>query len=293
MRRLFFMVVALLLLAGRAAADNGSTTHETERMSSAALGRDLVFSIYLPPGWAEGGRRYPVAYLLHGVDGNHLEYLHDGRLQAALDGLIASGKAPPMIVVMPDGGNSWYVDSGDLGGPGNYGTAIGDELPAYVERVFRGIAEPGGRAIGGFSMGGFGALHLAFERPFRYAAAASLSGAFWTRIKPDTVMENWTRRIFSGSFGQPFQPARFIRQNPFWTVESLAGAEHAPAVYLAVGAADPFRAELSTRDLEGRIAKSGLRHTLEIFPGGHDWSTWGAALPGMLQFFGTAFKAPD
>lgn len=283
------VLAALLLGAGAASAETGSTVREFERLDSRALGRALTYSVYLPPGHSPA-ERYPVAYLLHGVNGNHLEYLHDGRLREILDGLIASGRSMKMIVVMPEGETSWYVDSADVGGPGNYATAIGSELPALVEATLGGMKEARGRAIGGFSMGGFGALRLAFAEPFRYAAAASLGGAFWTQVTPTTIMEGWTDRVFQGSFGRPFDPARFIAANPFWMAAGLRGASGAPSVYLASGDNDRFRAYVATTELAKQLAAAGVPTTLRMIPGDHDWGTWGVALPEMLEFFAAAFR---
>jgi S-formylglutathione hydrolase FrmB len=294
--RFFVCLAALIgvLHVGMASATDTaeSETREFEHLASAALGRDLTYSVYLPPGFANGTLRYPVAYLLHGVDGNHLEYLHDGNLRGVLDALIAERRAPPMIVVMPQGDTSWYVDSQAVGGPGDYATAIGEELPRAVETRLRGLPEREGRAIGGFSMGGFGALCLAFAQPFRYAAAASLSGAFWTRVTPTTVMADWTDRIFQGSFGHPFDAARFVRSNPFWMSESLRGAAQAPAVFLASGDADRFRAYVATAELDEKLRAAGVAVQLRSYKGDHDWGTWGTALPDLLEFFGKALEPP-
>jgi S-formylglutathione hydrolase FrmB len=285
----FRAVVLIAVLYWPWSAHAGSEVRQSERFASAALGRDLEYAVYLPPGYAAAARHFPVAYLLHGVDGNRLEYLQDGGLQAVLDGLIAAGRAPPMIVVMPEAESSWYVDSRDVGGPGDYATAIGRELPEHIERTLRAETQSRGRAIGGFSMGGFGALRLAFAQPFRYAAAASLGGAFWTRVTPATVMEDWTDRIFMGSFGRPLDAPRFIRQNPFWMVDGLRGAAGVPAIYLASGDNDRFRAYVATEELHGKLAAVGIPSKLRIIPGDHDWGTWGAALPEVLEFFGAAF----
>jgi S-formylglutathione hydrolase FrmB len=281
------------MLPGIASAEDTVTseTREFEHLASAALGRDLTYALYLPPGHATSGQLYPAAYLLHGVDGNHLEYLHDGKLQAVLDGLIASHRVPPMIVVMPQGDTSWYVDSKEVGGPGDYATAIGRELPAEIETRFRALPEPRGRAIGGFSMGGFGALRLAFAQPFRYAASASLAGAFWTRVTPTTVMDDARLgRIFQGSFGRPFDSARFVERNPFWMADGLAGASHPPAVFLASGDADRFGGAATTTQLAEKLKAMAVPVQLRLYPGDHDWGTWSAALPDMLVLFGAAFQ---
>ena len=117
-------------MAPRAAISAPSQVRESERVASRALGRDLAYALYLPPGYGDGDRRYPVLYLLHGFNGNHLEWLHAGYLRETLDAMIADGRVEPMVAVMPEGENSWYVDSKSVGGPGDFETAITEDLVA-------------------------------------------------------------------------------------------------------------------------------------------------------------------
>ena len=72
-----------------------------------------------------------------------------------------------MMVVMPVAGSSWYVNSAKLGGPGNYENAIGDELPRAIEARYPVSQSASQRAIAGISMGGYGALRIAFQRTLR------------------------------------------------------------------------------------------------------------------------------
>jgi S-formylglutathione hydrolase FrmB len=268
-----------------------SEIRQFEHLDSRALGGDLVYSLYLPPGYGEGDRRYPVLYLLHGAEGNHLEWLHTGYLRETLDKMIADGSVAPMIVVMPDGGgNSWYVDSKDVGGPGNYATAISSDLVQHIDATLRTKAEPRYRAVGGLSMGGFGALRFAFQQPFRYVAAASFSGAFWARIKPDTVLGDWAQRIFEGSFGRPFDTARFLAQSPMTTVDQLKGVPHPPVVYLTVGDQDRYKLYNDTFELFHHMRELGLPVEMRMTGGDHEWETWAAELPDALLFIDRAFK---
>ncbi len=277
-----------------AVGDAASEIRESEHFNSPALGGDLVYSLYLPPGYGKGDRRYPVLYLLHGAEGNHLEWLHTGDLRETLDAMIASGRVAPMIVVMPDGGgNSWYVDSKDVGGPGNYATAISVDLVQHIDATLLTRAEPRHRAVGGLSMGGFGALRFAFQQPFRYVAAASFSGAFWARVKPDTVLGDWVQRIFQGSFGRPFDTARFLALSPMTTVDRLKDVPHPPVVYLTVGDQDRYKLYNDTFELFHHMRDLGLPVEMRMTAGDHVWETWAAELPDALSFIDRAFKEGD
>ncbi|MBV9521155.1 MAG: prolyl oligopeptidase family serine peptidase [Alphaproteobacteria bacterium] len=270
--------------------EGNSQIREFEHMASRALGGDLVYALYLPPGYAAGEARYPTLYLLHGLDGNHLEWLHTGYLRQTLDGLIAQHRVEPMIVVMPDGGNSWYVDSKDVGGPGDYDTAIGAELVAAIDQAFRTKPGPRNRGIGGLSMGGFGALRLAFQKPFRFAAAAAFSGALWTRLSSETVPRDRLNTIFNGAFGRPFQIDRFLAQSPLKMAEGLIGEAKAPAVFLTVGDDDRFKLYLDTFRLFERMRQDGLSVEMRMTEGDHEWETWAAELPEALLFFDRQFR---
>jgi enterochelin esterase-like enzyme len=82
---------------------------------SPALGTRKRFLVYLPPSYARApARRYPVAYYLHGLWGDETNWTRQGRLDAAADSLARLGR-PELVVVMPDGDDSWYTTWHTLG----------------------------------------------------------------------------------------------------------------------------------------------------------------------------------
>src|SRR5579859_7252777 len=99
--------LAVTLAAGPAAA---SEVKRDESFPSAVLGHDLHFSIYLPDG-LDDAAPVPVIYLLHGADGHAVDWVDQGHVQQTADALIAGHKIPKVIIVIPDAGNSWDVDS--------------------------------------------------------------------------------------------------------------------------------------------------------------------------------------
>jgi hypothetical protein len=140
--------------------------------------REVV--VVVPPDYESGARRYPVVLVLAPFAGFGATLLNRGCWDEGLDQRLArlfSEGCPPALFVLPDAstrlGGSQYVNSGALG---RYEDHVVDEVLPEVERRYRTLAKPGGRAVAGRSSGGFGALHLAFQRPGLFAAVASLSG---------------------------------------------------------------------------------------------------------------------
>ena len=140
-----------------------------------------TFPVYLPPGYEDGGLRYPVIYALAGFTGTGLNMagfsVWGESLPEQMDDLIVNGGCPPAIVVMPDCftrlGGSQYVNSSATGPYADY--LVGEVIP-FVDAELRTRAQREHRGVLGKSSGGYGALTLAMKHPETFAAAASHSG---------------------------------------------------------------------------------------------------------------------
>lgn len=300
--RLFLGVsaVAAGLLASRAtfAGDprasmvpGTSVVIEDAAFDSAALRRPLGYALYLPPGHRGAGAALPVIYLLHGVGGDRYDWLRYGRLRETADRLIGEQAMPPAIIVMPDGAVGWWVDSADVGGPGNYDTAVDRDLVGEIERRYAVRTDPGGRAVAGLSMGAYGALRFALRLPRRYAAAAGLSPALWLRIAPDTPADERLQRVFRGAFGSPFRSDRFLALSPRAMIDAMAREDVKPSIFLIAGSRDFPSLRQDTEQFSERLDRAGFAIRYHTLDGGHDWKLWADALPDALTFLGSAFSA--
>ena len=124
-------------------------------------------TVYTPAGYDKGGR-YPVLYLLHGAGGDEEAWTTLGRAAQIMDNLIATGKAVPMIVVMPNGNANCDAAPGEwdrgmykptfMGHMDSTPVASTEEsfkdIVSYVDKHFRTLANKRNRAICGLSMGG-------------------------------------------------------------------------------------------------------------------------------------------
>lgn len=148
-------------------------THRTFR--SPSVGEDVGYNVYLPPGYEQSTRRYPVLYYLHGAGGNE-----SGGPRTLVPKLLeahTAGTLPPFLVVFPNGGQStWYADSHD--GKLPIETMIVRELIPHIDATHRTLTDRSGRAISGMSMGGFGAIALGMKHPDMFSSVVAYAPAF-------------------------------------------------------------------------------------------------------------------
>lgn len=166
-------------------------TWETFQFTSQALADNLIgdpatrtIDVYLPPGYEASDQRYPVVYALHGVFTNQKDDILGMGKQ--LNSLIAEGESSEMILIFPDGDNLFggghYLSSATIG---DYESYIAKELVAHVDSNYRTIPNRDARGITGCSMGGNGAMHLAFNFPDIFSSAAAVSGIYAYENHPD------------------------------------------------------------------------------------------------------------
>ena len=146
---------------------------QTVEFHSPAVDRTMKYNILLPRGYEESTERYPVLYLLHGVGRNYTAWARSNGAQ------FYAGLYADMIVVMPDGGNSWYINFAESteGQTNNWADYIVWDVVNHVDWHYRTIAKREGRAIAGQSMGGYGALTLGLRNPDMFISIGSMSGA--------------------------------------------------------------------------------------------------------------------
>jgi S-formylglutathione hydrolase FrmB len=137
---------------------------------SESLSRSMKYRILVPVGYFENVSSYPVLYLLHGWHGDYQNW-------STLTQLVGYAKDLPVIIVMPDAGDSWYTDSASEP-KDKFEQYVIHDLIAEIDQHWRTLRSPRRRAIAGLSMGGYGALKLALRYPEVFGFAASISGAF-------------------------------------------------------------------------------------------------------------------
>ena len=167
-------IFLICLLSSDARAERAVV--ETVRFEADSVGRQMTYNIILPPGYenaANRDRQYPTLYLLHGY-GNSYEGW------SRFMGVPSYALQYELIIVMPDAGNSFYVNWAESsGGVANaWEDYITQDVIGHVEANYPALPQGEARAIAGFSMGGYGALTIGLRNPDLFASIGSQSGAF-------------------------------------------------------------------------------------------------------------------
>ena len=165
------MLAAVLLSIGASAQSEyyalanqtagGGTVVRDVSIQSTVLGREMLYSVYLPAGYTSS-KQYPVLYLLHGYGGDQNDWWVFDDMADDADAMISSGEIPEMIIVTPDGGTWMYIDN-CYGNGINYEQYFFQDLMTDVESRYSIRRERGSRAIGGFSMGGYGQTRTGWQ----------------------------------------------------------------------------------------------------------------------------------
>jgi endo-1,4-beta-xylanase len=178
---------------------------EHHTFHSACMNVDVGYNIYLPPGYDAGARRtYPVIFWLHGFT------CHESNDQfpaAQVDQAIREGKIPPLLVAYGNGGSrAFYSDSVD--GRILSETMIIKEYIPFIEKTYHGMGTREGRALQGMSMGGHGALKLAFKYPEMFSSVVAFAGGYIDEKELAQRHPDVLRQMFGGD------PSKFVDQMP-------------------------------------------------------------------------------
>ena len=253
-----------------------SQPYKDDAVASAALNRTMKYRVLLPEGYDSSGVQYRALYLLHGLTGDYLDWSTRTELSGIARGL-------PIVIVMPDGENSWYVNAAEKGP--RFEDYIADDLVRDVERKYRVIRSRYGRAIAGLSMGGYGALRIALKRPDVFVAAGGFSSALG--VTEPKFAENLVR--FREELARIFGPAGSETRaaNDILLIAGSAKPETAPALYIDCGTSDGLLA--SNRELVAILQKRGFNYEYHEVPGAHTWDYWNRRLEVFLPWLLRAF----
>lgn len=265
---------------------------ESISMNSSLLNRAVRYSIYLPADYYTSNRRYPVVYLLHGYGQNETDWIQFGEVNRLLDAAVQAGELPPMIIVMPDGGTSWYVN--DYQNKVRYEDMFVQEFIGHIDSTYRTRTGRDFRGIAGLSMGGLGALVLAMHHPNLFSASAGLSASARTDEMFSTIPDERYNSVFAPVFSGPVQGEERLtltwKRNSPVTLARSAPEGNLTQVRWYIDCGDDDALSAGNAHLHLALLDRKIPHEYRVRNGDHSWTYWRLALPDALKFIAQSFR---
>lgn len=269
-----------------------SSTLQYIDVDSTSLKRPISVGVYLPPGYhdADNDRRYPVLYFLHGLFGSERKWEQRGTPKN-VDALLRDGKIEPMIVVCPNGENSFYMKWAD--GTEDWESFVVKDLVAAIDGRYRTVAERSKRGLSGDSMGGFGALNLGFRNPAVYGSISAHSAALLPEDPGETPewMKRFGKRVRQ-IFGDPPDAELWKANNPIHLARAIdAKTLNSLAIYFDCGADDRYGFDAGANLLHQALEGRAIRHEFHLRNGNHGADYFIQYVDHSLLFHAAAFRA--
>lgn len=232
--------------------------------SSRALGKMSSLWVVAPDDWSGGP--LPVLYLLHGLSDDSSAWLRRSAIER-------HAAAHRMLVVMPDGGRGWYTNARQPEAHRHEDHIL--EVVDRIDALFATARDRGGRAIGGLSMGGYGAVKLGLKHPERFGSIHSHSGAL--DVFGDESLQSEEKRLIFGAAADPCDDCFALAER----------ADPRPALRIDCGV-DDFLIEHNRR-FHAHLEALGYDHEYLEPPGAHNWGYWDEHVVAALGFHARCF----
>jgi len=265
-------------------------------LTSRILNQAVHYCVLLPPGYdasaAKLSKRYPVLYFLHGLGENEQTLFNTGGWNLIED-LRQQHKISDFLIVAPEGDRSFYINSAN--GKLRYADFFLREFMPYIESKYR--VQPGrqGRAITGVSMGGYGAIRLAFAHPEMFSSVSAESAALITDSPQelDAAMRSGSQlgRVLAPVFGQPIDVAHWKENDPFVLAKTNEASLRKLAIYFNCGRDDDFGFEIGAEALHRQLDAEGIKHEYHLYPGDHSLTYFMSYIGETLEFHSRVFEA--
>ena len=265
---------------------------EEQLVSSDILNRNMRYAVILPKEYEDTTRRFPVVYLLHGYGETETGWYKGGQVQYYIDQNEAT--TVPMIYVMPQGFNTYYVNKYNGNYP--YMDFFVTELVPAIDSLFRTIPDAQSRAVMGYSMGGYGAMILPVKNLQVFKTSVVLSMSFRTDDQyleePQNVFDGQWGSIFGGigASGTARLTEYFKDYSPFHFLGTASDSSFED-LNLFIDCGDDEETLSVTNDaFHDTLRSLNIKHEHRMRNGAHTWSYWHSALPEALKYISFAVQ---
>jgi S-formylglutathione hydrolase FrmB len=255
------------------------------------LHRAVRYCVMLPSGYAtETSKKYPVLYFLHGLGENEQTLLRSGGW-GLIEDLRQQHKIDDFLMVAPEGRGSFFITSSDQ--RERYSDFFLTELLPYVETHYRTLRDRRTRGVTGLSMGGYGALRLAFAHPELFSSVSVQSPALITEspqeMNKDLRDAGRLAGVLGGVFGNPIDVPHWKANDPFELLRKNQARIKGEAIYINCGEQDELGLAVGATKLDKQLSAEGIRHEFHIYPGGHTADYFLSHLGETIEFHSRVF----
>ncbi len=284
MKKYLISIYALLLPVAIFA--QSGRVFDSKVLQSKILKMERKYAVYLPPDYYTSERTYPVLYLLHGSGDDQTGWVTFGEVLNIADKEILSGKATPMIIVMPDGNTGQRGYFNDIKGEWRYEDFFFEELIPHIEKTYRTKTEKRYRAISGLSMGGGGTFMYALHHPELFSSACPLSAA----TGPLTLAEAKSYYERRGiKIENEAETENYFKRHSVLQLLETVPADQVKSVRWYIDCGDDDFLYEGNSLVHIAMKKKEIPHEFRIRDGAHNWTYWRGSLPSVLQFVSDAF----
>jgi len=261
-------------------------------LNSRLLHRGVRYCVLLPPGYVQHRpERYPVLYFLHGL-GQNERTLFDTGGWGLIEDLHQQRKIGNFLLVTPDGDRSFFINSADGRVP--YSDFFLQEFMPFIEHKYEVRAGRRSRAITGVSMGGYGALRMAFAHPELFSSVSAQSAALMTESPQqlDLAMHSGSSlgQLLGPVFGDPINVAHWRENSPFVLARKHQAGLRTLAVYFNCGDRDDYGFEKGAQALHSQLNAEGIKHEYHLYPGDHGLMYFVTHMAETLEFHSRVFE---
>jgi S-formylglutathione hydrolase FrmB len=286
----FFTFSILFCLCITVFSQKGITI-ENLKCESKLLGYPVEYSVYLPADYETSDRSYPVVYLLHGYSDDETGWVQFGEVANIADKGIESGDFTDVIIVMPNGKVTWYINDYLKANP--WEDMFIKEFIPTIEKSFRIRSEKQFRAISGLSMGGYGSLMLAMRYPDMFSSCVAFSSGIFTDEFIKIMPEHDYNMFFAKLYGEGLKGKNRLTDNwkehsPLHLINDVPKDKLKSVRFYIDCGDDDFLFEGNSQ-LHIQMRKLEIPHEYRVREGTHSWSYWRTGLVDGLEFISDSF----